>query len=130
MFSGQIQILFDVPPVALTFIKQGRVRALGISGKKRTPVLPEVPTIIEAGIPGYDADLWFGLFAPAQMPKDRLARIHNEVVKALGAPDVKERFAGLGADTIGSTPDAFTAFLKAENAKWEKVVKASGARAD
>ena len=130
MISGQIQILFDVPVVALNFIKQGRVRALGISGKKRTPVLPEVPTIIEAGIPGYDADLWFGLFAPAQLPQQRLARVHAETVKALGAADVKERYAGLGADPIGNTPDAFSAFLKAENAKWEKVVKASGARAD
>ncbi len=130
MISGQIQMLFDVPPAALNFIKQGRVRALGVSGKKRTPVLPEVPTIIEAGIPGYDADLWFGLFAPAQMPKARLTRVHAEVVKALSVADVKERFAGLGADVVGSTPDAFAVFLKAENAKWEKVVKASGARAD
>ena len=130
MISGQIHILFDVPVVALNFIKQGRVRALGISGKKRTPVLPEVPTIIEAGIPGYDADLWFGLFAPAQLPQQRLARVHAETVKALGAADVKERYAALGADPIGNTPDAFSAFLKAENAKWEKVVKASGARAD
>jgi tripartite-type tricarboxylate transporter receptor subunit TctC len=84
----------------------------------------------EAGIAGYDADLWFGLFAPAQMPKARLTKIHAEVVKAMGAADVKERFAILGADPVGSAPDAFTAFLKIENTKWEKVVKASGARAD
>ena len=130
MFAGQIQILFDLPIVAIPFIKQGRVRALGVSGAKRAAVLPEVPTIIEAGIPGYDADLWFGLFAPALMPNDRLSRIHGDVVKALGAADFRERYATLGADPVGSTPGDFTAFLKIENAKWEKVVKASGVRAD
>ncbi|MEQ1772435.1 MAG: tripartite tricarboxylate transporter substrate binding protein [Burkholderiales bacterium] len=130
MFAGQIQILFDLPIVAIPFIKQGRIRALGVSGAQRAAVLPDVPTMIEAGIAGYDADLWFGLFAPAQMPKARLSRVHAEVVKAMGAADVKERFVTLGADPVGSAPDAFTAFLKIENTKWEKVVKASGARAD
>jgi len=130
MFSGQIQILFDVPPVALPFIKAGRIRALGVSGRTRTPVLPDVPTIADAGIPGYDADLWFALFAPAKMPRDRASRVHGDVVKLLKTPDVKDRFAQLGADGVGSTPEAFTAFLKNEIAKWEKVVKASGAKAD
>lgn len=130
MFSGSIQILFDVPAVALPFIKQGRIRALGVSGKKRVAVLPDVPTIAEAGIPGYDADLWFGLFAPTKVPADRLSRIHSEVVKALNTSDVRDRFSALGADSVGTTPAAFTAFLKAENVKWEKVVKASGAKVD
>ncbi len=130
MIAGQIQILFDLPIVAVPFIKQGRVRAVGIAGKSRAPVLPDVPTVAESGIPGYESDLWFGLFAPAQLPKVRLTRVHAETIRTLGAADVKERFTTLGADPIGSTPDAFTAFLKAENAKWEKVVKASGARAD
>ena len=130
MFSGSIQILFDVPAVALPFIKQGRIRALGVSGKKRIAVLPDVPTIAEAGIPGYDADLWFGLFAPTKVPADRLNRIHTEIVKALNTPEVRERFAALGADGVGTTPAAFTAFLKTENVKWEKVVKASGAKVD
>jgi tripartite-type tricarboxylate transporter receptor subunit TctC len=130
MFAGQIQILFDLPIVAIPFIKQGRVRGLGVSGKTRAAVLPEVPTMAEAGIAGYDADLWFGLFGPAQMPGARLTKVHAEVVKAMVAADVKERFATLGADPVGSAPAAFTAFLKIENNKWEKVVKASGARAD
>lgn len=130
MFSGSIQILFDVPVVALPFIKQGRVRALGVSGKKRINVLPDVPTIVEAGIPGYDADLWFGLFAPNKVPAERLTRVHAEVLKALSSNEVRERFAALGADGVGTTPAAFTAFLKAENEKWAKVVKASGAKID
>ena len=130
MISGQIQMLFDVPPAALNFIKQGRVRPLGISGAKRTPVLPDVPTIAEAGIAGYDADLWWGLFAPPRMAKDRLARVHAESVKALNSVEVKERYATMGTDVVGNTPQAFTEFLKAESSKWEKVVKASGAKAD
>jgi tripartite-type tricarboxylate transporter receptor subunit TctC len=130
MISGQIQMLFDVPAAALPFIKQGRVRALAIAASKRTPVLPDVPTIAEAGIAGYDADLWWGLFAPAKMAKDRLARVHAESVKALNSAEVKERYANMGTEVVTNTPEAFTAFLKAENVKWEKVVKASGARAD
>ena len=130
MFSGTIQVLFDVPPVALPFIKQGRIRALGVSGKKRVNVLPDVPTIAEAGIAGYDADLWFGLFAPTKVPAERLTRIQTEVLKALASNEVRERFAALGADGIGTTPAAFTAFLKAENEKWAKVVKTSGAKID
>jgi len=130
MISGTIQILFDVPPVALPFIKQGRVRALGVSGRKRAAVLPDVPTIIEAGIAGYDADLWFGLFAPPKTRADRVTRVHREVVKALGSSEVRERFATLGADGVGNSPAAFSEFLAAENAKWQKVVIASGAKID
>ena len=130
MISGQIQMLFDVPPAALPFIKQGRVRALGVSGAKRTPVLADVPTIAEAGIAAFDADLWWGLFAPPKMAKDRLARVHAESVKALTSTEVKDRYANMGTDVVANSPEAFLAFLRADNAKWEKVVKASGARAD
>ena len=130
MIAGQIQVLFDLPIVAIPFIKQGRVRGIGLTGKTRAPTLPDVPTMLEAGVAGYDADLWFGLFAPAQLPQERLARIHAETIKALKAPDMKDRLATLGADAVGSSPEAFSAFMKVENNKWEKVVKASGARAD
>ena len=130
MISGQIQMLFDVPPAALPFIKQGRVRAIAIASAKRTPVLPDIPTIAEAGIAGYDADLWWGLFAPPKMAKDRLARVHAESVKALNSTEVRDRYTNMGTDVVTNSPEAFIAFLKAENAKWEKVVKASGARAD
>jgi tripartite-type tricarboxylate transporter receptor subunit TctC len=130
MFSGQISILFDVPPAALPFVKAGRIRALGVSGKKRADVLPDVPTIAEAGVAGYDADLWFGLWAPRGLARDRTKRLHEEVVRLLDSPDARRRFADLGAEPVGSTPEAFVTFLKIEIAKWEKVVKASGARAD
>ncbi len=130
VIGGQIHMLFDVPPAALPFIKQGRVRALGVSGKKRAAVLPDVPTIAEAGIAGYDADLWFVLSAPPKLPKERLARIHTESAKALNSAEIRERYAAMGTDVVASSPDAVVEFLKIESAKWEKVVKASGARAD
>ena len=130
MFSGQIAILFDVPPAAMPHIKSGRIRALGVSGSRRAAVLPDVPTIAEAGVPGYDADLWFGLWAPAKLPREIVKQLHAETVKVLQNADAKRRFADLGADPVGSTPEAFVVFQRAEIAKWEKVVKASGARAD
>lgn len=130
MFSGQIAILFDVPPVALPHIKAGRIRALGVSGAKRAPVLPDVPTIAQAGVPGYDADLWFGLWGPPGMSRDRVTQLNAAVVKVLQSADTKQRFADLGAEPTASTPAQFQAFLRNEIVKWEKVVKASGARAD
>ncbi len=130
MFSGQIAILFDVPPVALPHIKAGRIKALGVSGNRRVAVLPDVPTIAEAGVAGYDADLWFGLWGPARLPREQVKVLHAEVVKSLESADLRRRFADLGAEGGGNTPEAFAAFIKAEIAKWEKVVKQSGARAE
>jgi tripartite-type tricarboxylate transporter receptor subunit TctC len=130
MFSGQIAMLFDVPSVALPFIKAGRVKAIGVSGKKRAEVLPDVPTIAEAGVPGYDADIWFGLWGPRNLAREHVERLYAETAKVLATADTKRRFADLGAEPVGSTPVAFQSFLAAEIAKWEKVVKASGARAD
>ena len=130
IFSGQISMLFDVPIVALPHIKAGRVKALGVSGKKRAPSMPGVPTIIEAGVPGYDADLWFAMWTPPRLPRDLAERLYTDTAKLLQSPEVKQRFAELGAEPVGSTPDAFRTFLRDEIVKWEKVVKASGAKAD
>lgn len=130
MFSGQIAMLWDVPIVALPFIKAGRVKALGVSGRKRAPVLPDVPTIAEAGVQGYDADLWFGMWGPAKLPTDRAMLMQRQVATLMQAPDTQRRFAELGAEPVGSTPEAFKVFLAGEITKWEKVVKASGARND
>jgi len=130
MFTGQIAVLFDVPIVALPFIKAGRVKALGVSGKTRADVLPGVPTIAEAGVPGYDAALWFGLWGPPNLPREHTTRLNAEIVKLLKEPDTKRRFADLGADPMPMTPEAFRMFLQQDIVKWEKVVKASGARAD
>ncbi|MES2561849.1 MAG: tripartite tricarboxylate transporter substrate binding protein [Pseudomonadota bacterium] len=128
MLTGQISMLWDVPIVALPFIKAGRVKALGVSGQKRAAVLPEVPTIAEAGVKGYDADLWFGMWGPAKLAMDRTLFMQRAVASLLQTPEMKRRFAELGAEPVGSSPDAFKVFLANEIKKWEKVVKASGAR--
>jgi tripartite-type tricarboxylate transporter receptor subunit TctC len=130
MFSGQIQVMFDLPSVALPFIKAGRVKALAVSGKRRAAVLPELPTIAESGVPGYEADLWFGMWGPAKLPRALTVQIQGELARLMQAADVKERFTGLGMVAVGSTPEQFAAFVAAEFAKWERVVKASGARAE
>lgn len=130
MFSGQISMLWDVPIVALPFIKAGRVKALGVSGRKRAPVLPDVPTIAEAGVKGYEADLWFGMWGPAGLPTDRAMLMQRQVATLMQTADTQRRFAELGADPIGSTPEAFKVFLAEEITKWERVVRASGARND
>jgi tripartite-type tricarboxylate transporter receptor subunit TctC len=130
MFSGQIALLFDVPPVGLPHIQSGRVRALGVSGARRVAVLPDVPTVAEAGVPGYDADLWFAVFGPARLPRELVVSINRSFNQVLQQADVKERYAVLGAEPVGSTPERLAAHLKAENEKWAKVVKAAGVKAE
>jgi tripartite-type tricarboxylate transporter receptor subunit TctC len=130
LISGQVSLLFDTPSVALPFIKAERVRALGVTGAKRTPALPDVPTIAEAGVPGYNADLWFGLWGPAKLPREIAARLWQENVKLLKLADVRERLAGQAMDPVGSSPDEFAAFVRRENVQWAKVVKAAGVKAE
>jgi tripartite-type tricarboxylate transporter receptor subunit TctC len=130
MFSGQIALLFDVPPVGLPHIQSGRVRALGVSGARRVAVLPDVPTVAEAGVPGYDADLWFAVFGPVKLPRELVVAINRSFNQVLQQADVKERYAVLGAEPVGSTPERLTALLKTENEKWAKVVKAAGVKAE
>jgi tripartite-type tricarboxylate transporter receptor subunit TctC len=130
LFSGQIAMMFDTLSVAIPFIKAGRVKALGVTGNKRAPALPEVPTIIEAGVAGFSADLWLGIWGPAKLPRDITDRLSSEVAKLLKLPDVKERLTAQGMDPIGSTPAQFAEFVRRENAQWSKVVKAAGVKAE
>jgi tripartite-type tricarboxylate transporter receptor subunit TctC len=124
--NGQVSMYFGGLPVALPMVKAGRVKALGTSGAKRSPALPDVPTIAEAGVPGYEVSLWYGLLAPARTPKDIVAKISADVARALKSPETQERFNTLGVETVGSTPDQFSGFIKSELGKWGKVVKATG----
>ena len=130
LMGGHIPMTFNNIPESISQIKAGTVRPLGVTTATRSAVLPDVPTIAEAGVPGYDADLWFGLWGPPGLSREHVTRLSAETMKLLNASDTRKRFADLGAEPMGSTPQAFTAFLKNEIAKWEKVVKASGARAD
>jgi tripartite-type tricarboxylate transporter receptor subunit TctC len=128
LLTGQIAMYFAGVPVALPFIKAGRIRALAVTGAKRATVLPEVPTVSEAGVPGYEHILWGMLLVPAATPKDVIARLNREAVKALEAADVRERYAGMGVDPAPSTPERAAAYLKSETDKYAKVVKAIGLR--
>jgi tripartite-type tricarboxylate transporter receptor subunit TctC len=128
VMSGQVAMYFAGLPVALPLVKAGRVRAMGVTGAKRAAVLPEVPTIAEAGVAGYEHILWSMLLVPAATPRDNLARLNREAVKALGAADVRERYAGMGVEPAGSTPEQADAYLRSETGKYAKVVKAIGLR--
>jgi tripartite-type tricarboxylate transporter receptor subunit TctC len=115
-------------PVSIPFIRNGKVRALGVTDKKRAQVLPDVPTIAEAGVPGYEHILWSMLVVPAATPKDVVVRLNDAAAKALAAADVRERYAGMGVEPAPSTPDRAAAYLKSETDKYAKVVKAIGLR--
>lgn len=130
LLGGQTQLMFSTMPPALPHVKSGRLRALGMTGAKRSPLVPELPTIAESGLPGYEITQWWGLLGPPGMPAAVVTRLNSEVNAILQQPDVKERFASEGADTAPNTPEWFAAYMKIEVAKWAKVVRASGATAD
>ena len=130
LLSGEVAIVFTGTLSVLAHIRSGRMRALAVSSDKRTTVLPEVPTMAEAGVTGYEADLWFGVLAPAKTPNTIVAALNAAANAALGAPDIKARLLEQGAEIAGGTPDQFAAFSKAEIAKWTTVIKVAGIRAD
>ena len=130
VMTGQIAMYFAGVPVALPLVKAGRVKAMGVTGAKRAAVLPDVPTIAEAGVAGYEHILWGMLLVPSATPKDIVARLNREAVKALAASDVRERYAGMGVEPAPSTPERASAYLRSETEKYAKVVKAIGLRID
>jgi tripartite-type tricarboxylate transporter receptor subunit TctC len=130
LVGGQVQLMFDNLPSALPQIKAGRLRALGVTSAQRAPALPDVPTIAESGLPGYEASSWFGLLAPAGTPKDVVAKVNGEVARWLASPEAKEKLLSQGANAAGGTPEDFARHIAAETAKWQQVVKASGAKVD
>ena len=123
VMGGQIALTMDNLPPYLPQIKAGKIRALAVTPVKRSPALPDVPTVAEAGVPGYVSSAWFGLVAPAAAPKDVINKLSVETARILQLPDIKPRIADLGAEPIGSTPEQFSAHIKAEIAKWAKVIK-------
>ena len=130
LLGGQVQLMFDNMPSALPHVKAGKLRALAVTSPKRSSALPDIPTMDEEGLKGFDATSWFGLLAPAGTPKDIIAKLNAAAVKALTTPEMRERLASQGAEAVGNTPEQFAAFIKAEIEKWAKIVKASGARVD
>jgi len=130
LLGGQIHVMFDNLPGQIANIKYGRTRALAVTSAKRSAQLPDVPTMMDAGVPDFEVVVWYGILAPSATPKTIVDKLNTEIVKVLNSPDVKDRLAKEGADSIPSTPAAFAAFQKSEIAKWAKVVKDSGATAD
>jgi tripartite-type tricarboxylate transporter receptor subunit TctC len=130
LLGNQIAIMFDNMPSALQYVRAGKLNALGVTSAKRSPGLPNVPTIAEAGVPGYEASSWFGLFVPAATPAPVQNRLHAAIVKVLAQPDVKKRMAEQGAEVVSEKPEQFAAFIQAESLKWGKVVRDSGATLD
>ena len=130
LIGGQVQIMFDNLPSALPQIKAGKLRAIAVTSLKRAPVLPDVPTISESGLPGFEASSWFGVLAPAGTPVPIVARINAEVNKWLQSAEAREKLLSQGAEAAGGTPEQFAHHIRAESEKWAKVVKASGAKVD
>jgi tripartite-type tricarboxylate transporter receptor subunit TctC len=129
LLGNHIAIMFDNMPSAISHVKAGKLRPLAVTTAQRSPALPDVPTIAEAGVPGYEATSWFGLLAPAKTPAPVVARLNASILKALADPDVKKKLLEQGAEPAGETPAQFAAFIASETVKWGKIVKQSGATA-
>jgi len=130
VLSGQVEMMLDAITTMTPMVKAGRVRALGTTGRKRSAVLPDVPTVAEAGVPGYEATIWLGIMAPAGTPKAVIDRLNAEVTKIVSQPDVKKAWNEQGAEPLTMSPAEFEKYLNADIAKWAKIVKISGARTD
>ena len=130
LIAGQVQLMFDNLPPSLPQIKAGKLRALAVTSLARAPALPDVPTMAEAGLPGYEASSWFGVLAPAGTPPAIVTKLNAEIAKWLATPEAKEKLSKQGANAAGGTPEDFAKHIAAETAKWAKVVKDSGAKID
>ncbi|MEK6593491.1 MAG: tripartite tricarboxylate transporter substrate binding protein [Pseudomonadota bacterium] len=129
LLGGQIQMAIAGAVSSIPQVKAGKLRALAIGDSKRSAFLPDLPTIAEAGVPGYQASIWSGMFLPAKASRALVDRLNREVVKIVQAPDFKERLLGMGSDAVGSTPEAWGKFIETEIAKWAKIAKAAGMKA-
>jgi tripartite-type tricarboxylate transporter receptor subunit TctC len=130
LMGGQVQLMFATTVSALPHVRAGRLRALGVTSPKRWPSVPDVPTIAEAGVPGYDHTPWNGFLAPAKTPRAIIARLNEETARILHTPETRAVFVNDGAEPVGNKPEEFGATIKSEIAKWSKVIAAAGIKAD
>jgi tripartite-type tricarboxylate transporter receptor subunit TctC len=130
LIGGQVQLMMESMLGMSAHVKSGRVRALAVTGAARSPAFPDLPTVAEAGVAGYEANTWTGVIAPPKTPKAIVARLNAEINQALATPQMKEKIAAIGAEPGGGTPEAFGALIRKDYAKWAAVVKRSGAKAD
>ncbi|HEX6004823.1 MAG TPA: tripartite tricarboxylate transporter substrate binding protein [Burkholderiales bacterium] len=129
LLSGEVSLYFGNVPTVIRQARDGKLRAIATTGAKRSPAAPDIPTVAESGVPGYEVTTFYGLSAPAKTPRPILDRLHNETVRALKSPDVREKLQGLGADPVGNSQEEYAAFIKSEIDKWAKVIKAAGIKA-
>ncbi|MCX7960165.1 MAG: tripartite tricarboxylate transporter substrate binding protein [Burkholderiales bacterium] len=130
LVGGQVQVMFDNMPNVLSHVRAGKLKALAISTRKRSPRAPEVPTLDEAGVPGYDVTVWFGVLTVAGTPREIVERLNAEIVKILASPEVRDRFAAAGVDVVAGSPAEFGAFLRSEVDRWARVIREAGIKAD
>ena len=130
LMAGQTQIMFANMPTAIQYVRDGRLRALAVTGARRAPAAPTLPTVAESGVPGYEVTAWYGVSAPAKTPRAIVDRLHAEIVRAVNSPDLRERLTTQGADPIHLTPEQYTVFIQNEIAKWAKVIKAAGIKGE
>ena len=130
VLGGQVDMMFDAVTTMADFAKTGKVKALATTGKTRSSVLPNVPTMSEAGVAGYEAVIWLGIMAPKGTPPEIVARLNAEIARIVGKPDVRDEWAKQGAITITMNPDEFGRYLNDDIIKWERIVKISGAKVD
>lgn len=130
LMGGQIQVMFDAPSSMLAHVKAGKIRALALASEKRTPFAPDIPTVIEGGVPGYTYGTWAMVLAPAGTPKEIVARVSSEIAKAMRTQETREKFATLGVEPVGNTPEEAAEFLKAEIAKSGRIVREANVKVD
>jgi tripartite-type tricarboxylate transporter receptor subunit TctC len=130
LIGGQLSFMIENVPGTMPFVKQGRLRALAITSAQRSPLEPALPTMVESGVPGYEVVGWQGLFAVAGTAPDIVARLQADVGKVLRLPEVRERLAALGAEPVGSTPEEFGAFIRAERTRWGRIIREKGIRSE
>ena len=130
LIGGQVNLMFDSLPSSMPHIKSGRIVAIAVTTKKRSSALPNVPTVAESGVPGFDVSTWYGVWAPAATPPAIVRRVSSDIAAVVRMPEVRARLAELGAEPVGSTPEEFAAYNRSELGKWAKIVKDSGAKVD
>jgi tripartite-type tricarboxylate transporter receptor subunit TctC len=130
VMGGEVQMAIESPPPIVPQVKAGKLRALGAARANRSPLLPDVPTVSEAGLPGFEVGSWYGFHAPAGTPKPIIDKLHMQMVKAMNLPEMRERFSSVGAETIASTPAHYGTFVQTELKKWSAVIKATGVKID
>lgn len=130
LLGGHVDVMFNTIPAILPYVRSGRLRALSITGARRLPLLPDLPTISESGLPGFESGGWYGLFAPAGTPKEVVDKLHSQVIRALRTTEVEQSLSNEGASLIGNTPAEFSVFLRKDRTKWANVIRVSGARAE